>query len=423
MVTGTSGTTGTTELLRAIVGDAHVRAAEEADAVRGVTPAFVVEPADSDEIAKVLRAADDGGLAVIPRGGGTKLDWGNPPRRADVVVSTARLSGIVEHAWADLTVTVQAGCTIEALQARLAEHGQRLAADPLWPARATIGGALATNDTGALRLRFGGWRDLVIGTTVALADGTLARSGGKVVKNVAGYDLSKLMTGAVGTLGVVTTAVFRLHPLPRAARTLSAAVADFAHAQRVIAALQDSTLVYAAAAVRAADGQATAVDVLIEGTAAGVDAQTAALRALVEDARLEESPAAVWQARDVLWTEPGGGPIVKISGLVTELAATLDLVRRVAAAANVRWRALCHGTGLAWARFLDTPPDWPAVVGTLRSATAAYGGSVTILRPAPSGPPCDTWDDVGGARTLMAAVKRQFDPRDTLNPGRFVSSL
>src|SRR5688500_11305284 len=141
------------------------------------TATTVVEPGDAVEAAEFLKSASRDGLAVTPRGGGTKLEWGNPARRADVVLSTARMNRIVEHAWADLTVTVESGCTIRALQDALREHGQRVAADPLWPDRATVGGVLSTNDTGALRLRFGGWRDLIIGTTLAFSDGTIARSG------------------------------------------------------------------------------------------------------------------------------------------------------------------------------------------------------------------------------------------------------
>jgi len=120
--------------------------------------ATVVEPADENETASILRSANDTGQAVIPAGGGTKLDWGNPPRKADILLSVRRMNRVIEHAWADLTVTVEAGCTIAEVQRTLAEHGQRLAVDPLWPERATVGGILATNDSGALRLAFGALR-------------------------------------------------------------------------------------------------------------------------------------------------------------------------------------------------------------------------------------------------------------------------
>src|ERR1035441_10092832 len=160
--------------LRALVGAEHLRTSMLEDAVDDVLPQMFIEPGRPEEVA-----------------GG------------------------------DMTATVEAGCTFQQLQQTLAEHGQRLALDPLWPDQATIGGILATNESGPLRIRFGSLRDLVIGITLALPDGTLAKSGGKVVKNVAGYDLPKLATGSLGTLGIITQAIFRLHPVPRESRTLS----------------------------------------------------------------------------------------------------------------------------------------------------------------------------------------------------------
>src|SRR5271163_3191861 len=232
---------------RTILAPDSIRAATPADAVRGVQPRLVLEPADEQQLAAVLRLANDANLAVIPRGGGIKLSWGNPPTRADVILSTARLDKIIEHAWADLTVSVEAGCTIHKLQSALAQHGQRLALDPLRPEQATIGGVLSTNDSGPLRLRFGALRDLIIGITLALPDGTLAKSGGKVVKNVAGYDLPKLATGSLGTLGIITQAIFRLHPIPRETRILSFSIPEDspsgASMNALLHAIQDCSMV------------------------------------------------------------------------------------------------------------------------------------------------------------------------------------
>jgi glycolate oxidase FAD binding subunit len=197
--------------LRTVGSPDQWRDAGPEDRIAGVQPTMVFEPINEVELATALRYADSAGLSVIPRGSGSKLGWGNPPTRADMVLSTTRLNRVIEHAWADLTVSVEAGCTIGTLQDTLAQHGQRIAIDPLWPEHATVGGLLSTNDSGTLRIRYGGLRDLIIGATIALPDGTLATSGGKVVKNVAGYDLPKLVTGALGTLGVITRAVFRLH--------------------------------------------------------------------------------------------------------------------------------------------------------------------------------------------------------------------
>ncbi|PYT61288.1 MAG: FAD-binding oxidoreductase, partial [Acidobacteria bacterium] len=189
---------------RAVLRADQMRSASPSDVVSGVQPQLILEPATEQHLAAALRLSNEARLAVIPRGGATKLAWGNSPSRADLILSTTRLNRVLEHAWADLTVTVEAGCTFQTLQETLAQHGQRLALDPLWPEKATVGGILSTNDSGALRLRFGSLRDLIIGVTIALPDGTLASSGGKVVKNVAGYDLPKLVTGAFGTLGVIT---------------------------------------------------------------------------------------------------------------------------------------------------------------------------------------------------------------------------
>src|SRR5438552_2261238 len=257
---------GIGEVLRAIVGPEYVRIATEADAVAGLEPLVVVETADERQTASVLRCTNQAGLAVIPFGGGTKLGWGNPPRTADVVLSVRRMNQVTEHAWADLTVTVEAGCTIAELQRTLAQHGQRLAIDPLWPERATIGGILATNDSGPLRARFGALRDLIIGVTLVLPDGTVAKSGGKVVKNVAGYDLPKLATGSLGTLAVITQAVFRLHPLPHETRTLTFAAPDVEPLCELALAIQGSQLAFVSLQVRAGGSVEPGLDVALEGT-------------------------------------------------------------------------------------------------------------------------------------------------------------
>src|SRR5580698_601349 len=319
---------------RAILAPDSIRAATAADAICGVQPRLVLEPTNEQQLATVLRVANDAGLAVIPRGGGTKLSWGNPPARADIILSTARLDKIIEHAWADLTVSVEAGCTIQKLQAALAQHGQRLALDPLWPAQATIGGVLSTNDSGSLRLRFGALRYLIIGVTLALPDGTLASSGGKVVKNVAGYDLPKLITGALGTLAVITRAIFRLHPLPRNVETLSISGCTLEETQRLILAVQDSKLAHTALQARAAQGAEPVVDILFEGTEAGIAAQEAQLSELARPARATEAPGSVWSAAQALWGS-GNSSAVSIAKIVTlpaSIASATETVQRITAA-------------------------------------------------------------------------------------------
>ncbi len=390
---------GIGEVLRAVVGSDHVRLATESDAVAGVVPLLIAAPADERQTASVLRCANQAGLAVIPAGSGTKLEWGNPPRQADIVVSMRRQNQILEHAWADLTVTVQAGCTVAELQRALAEHGQRLAIDPLWPEHATIGGILATNDSGALRLGFGSLRDLVIGVTLALADGTVASSGGKVVKNVAGYDLPKLATGSFGTLGVITRAVFRLHPLPRHTRTLTADLGSPGAMQRVVLSILGAQLALSAIQIR----QCTLVDVLLEGTTDGIAAQQSALMKI---AAFSESSHDVWSARQTVFGE-GSGALVKFSVLPSRIAAAFDSLAKFGGGA-----AVIQATGIGYARLKGD-------LAGLRRAIEQEGGSLAILGR--SG--LDAWGCGSDALPLMRAVKQQFDPKGTLNPQRFVGGI
>jgi glycolate oxidase FAD binding subunit len=409
----------------AIAGNEYVRAATPADAVAGVQPKLVIEPGTERELAEILRLSNEAGLAVIPRGGGTKLGWANPPARADLILSTARLSKIIEHAWADLTVSVESGCTIQTLQETLAQHGQRLALDPLWPRKATIGGVLSTNDGGALRLRFGALRDLIIGVTIALPDGTLASSGGKVVKNVAGYDLPKLVTGALGTLGVITRAVFRLHPLPRNARSFSVATAHAEATQSLVLAVQDSKLAHTSLQSHFSNDASPVSDILFEGTEAGLSAQEAQLRKLSEPARVIVASSSIWNAREELWnlSDPQSTAIAKISVLPASLARTVDLGRRAASALRLRWRALTYATGIGWVRLEGQAEALCNVLEVLRGELRAQTGSLVALHRPDKMPPFEAWGDSGDGLPLMKAVKQQLDPKSTLNPGRFVGGI
>ncbi len=373
-----------------------------------------IAPVNQKELAAALKDATGAGLALRPRGGGTKSDWGNPPSRNDAILSTELLDKVVEHAWGDLTVTVEAGCTVAKLQEVLAQHGQRLAIDVLWPERATIGGILSTNDSGALRLRYGALRDLVIGVRLALADGTLAESGGKVVKNVAGYDLPKLVTGAMGTLGVITQAVFRLHPLPKSTRTLVMRVPDLATMQWLILAIQDSKLAHSALQLRIGANEEPEADLLLEGTDAGIEAQHAALAKLARNGSVEVGSTGVWLARQQLFDRPGA--IAKFSVLPADIARTIGVFQE----SSRDWSVVVQATGLG---FLRTDADLPQ----LRAGLESRGASLTVLRQAPTanGSPgrLEAWGNPGDALPLMRALKREFDPQGTLNPGVFVGGI
>jgi glycolate oxidase FAD binding subunit len=414
------------EGLRAIVTPKFVRRASADDSVAGVSAQLVAEPGTEQELANVLKLAEDAGLAVIPRGGRTKLAWGNAPARADLILSTARLNRILEHAWADLTVTVEAGCTINMLQQTLAKHGQRLALDALWPEQATVGGVLSTNDSGALRLRFGSLRDVIIGATLALPDGTLASSGGKVVKNVAGYDLSKLATGALGTLGVITRAVFRVHPHPKETCTLTCTCDDVAEAQRLMLAVQDSKLAHSALQIRCGGNAQPQVDVLFEATQAGLAAQTAQLRSLGENKHFDDSTSGAWNARQELYStaklDAANSSIAKFSTLPAQIASTIEMLAGLCVD-GVRWNAVVQATGIGCARMEGEPLAMQAALLSFRANLESKKGSLVVHQPPATASRVETWGDGGDALPLMRAVKRQMDPKNTLNPGRFVGGI
>jgi glycolate dehydrogenase FAD-binding subunit len=409
--------------LRNIVGEEHMRAATVEDSVDGVQPQMVIQPADADEIARVLKTATDAGLQVIPRGSGTKIEWGNPPRAAQLVLSTRRLNRMVEHAWGDMTATVGAGCTVRELQQTLAEHGQRLALDPLWPDRATIGGILASNDSGPLRLRFGSLRDLIIGITLALPDGTLAKSGGKVVKNVAGYDLPKLATGALGTLGIITQAIFRLHPIPRESRTLSFSAQNAAAMNAFVLAILDSKLVPTGLQVRAGDSPGPEIDIRFEGTAAGCDAQAEQVARLASGLTAIPPPAEVWNARATLWNGTEPSVVCKFTLLPAILAGFLDRVREVTG--HLSWKLVGQASGVGLLRMegSDNSVLLRALLD-LRQSLEKNSGSLAVLRcPREIKSQMDVWGSPGDALSLMRSIKSQFDPTGTLNPGRFIGGI
>ena len=260
--------------LRAALSSACPSLAEgsASDAVGGVVPSFVASPASTAEAASLLRAAASAGLAVVPRGAGTGLSWGFPPSRCDLVVDLRSMDQVIEHAAGDLVARVQAGATIGQLAAVLASAGQQLALDA--PAEATVGGVVATGTAGPRRFRYGAPRDLLIGLTVVRADGVVAHSGGKVVKNVAGYDLGKLFSGSQGTLGLITEVTFRLHPQPAAVAWVTGEFgpSDRAGAVAAVGAAAGSPQVPSAVELDwpAGSQRPLRVGVLIEGTSSGV---------------------------------------------------------------------------------------------------------------------------------------------------------
>ncbi|WP_406044876.1 FAD-binding oxidoreductase [Micromonospora sp. NBC_00898] len=407
--------------LRAAAGEL-IRTAAEHDTIAGVPARYVAAPRDTAQAAAVLRAAAALDLAVTFRGGGTRLDWGSPPRRLDLILDTTALAGVVEHAAGDLITVVRAGTRLDALAATLAGAGQQLALDAPLPG-GTIGGAVATNAGGPRRMLYGTARDLLIGVTLVRADGVVAHAGGKVVKNVAGYDLAKLVTGAYGTLGLVTECAFRLHPLPAAAAYVTRRVGDLAEAGRLAGSVRAAQLVPAALEVDAPPGGAATVTVLLEGTPAGVAARVETARRLLgADATASDEAPDGWGRYP--WHDGDSG---------LKLTCALSGVPRLLA--DARAAADRHGLPLALRGSAGVgvlhggvpgeaePQRVAALVDALRAATAAVAGHTVVLTAPPAvRDRVDLWGPVDGL-ALMRRVKQRFDPDARLAPGRFVGGI
>ena len=368
--------------------DDLARPAGDDDHVGGVPARLVAAPGSTGEAAALIAAAAD--LTVVIRGAGTKLHWGPPPRALDLILDTRRLAGVVEHAAGDLITVVRAGTPLD----DLALGDQQLALDG--PAGATVGGTVATATSGPRRMLYGAPRDLLIGITVVRPDGTVARSGGKVVKNVAGYDLGKLFTGSYGTLGLITECAFRLHPRP-AAYAFVRSTAPAAAVPAVLAA----QVVPTAVELDTATGE---LAVLIEGTPAGVRGRAVAVEKLLGGDIGDEAPD--W------W----GVPPWPADGIGMRLSVPLSGVPRVAASGSaVRGSA---GTGVLYAAAHDITE-----VERLRALCVRCGGHAVVLTAPPGVRDIlDMWGPVPGL-ALMRRLKDQFDPGRRFAPGRFVGGI
>jgi glycolate oxidase FAD binding subunit len=392
-----------TEDLAAICGPEHLRIDE------GVVS---ISPANTDEVSAILRFANENGIAVNPLGSGTKQHWGNLSRPS-LVLQTHRLNTVREHTWQDMTCTVEAGCTWSSMQSTLSVHGQFVALDPLWPDHATIGGIIATNDSGYLRLKYGGLRDLVIGMTIVLADGTIARTGGKVVKNVAGYDLHKLMTGAFGTLAVITEVTFRLHSIPKHTQSFTVPSADVAPLGQLLLKVLDSQLSTQSVQLRAgADGfyldvQLAAMPEVIHHQAQGLAELAQGLDQVVSD-----SHPNVWNARQELF-DRSESFLIKATMLPTDISQFVEAVHALGGT------SVTQAVGIMTATIPQTASDQ---LLQLRQKLEAARGSLTILQQLAE-TTLDPWGKPPDTLPLMREIKQHFDPNRILNPGRFLGEI
>ncbi|MEX2446890.1 MAG: FAD-binding oxidoreductase [Dehalococcoidia bacterium] len=389
-------------------------------AIDGITPAIAFSPDDRTEVAALLRAADGAGLVVAPQGGRTALGLGRPLDRYDVAVELAGLARVVEYVPDDLTVTVEAGMHLDALQATLGEHGQYLPVDPAPDDHVSVGGLLATARSGAWRGHLPAARDLVLGATVALPSGAVVRSGGRVVKNVTGYDAHRMHTGALGVLGVIVEASFKVAPLPAVTRTLVARCATVAEAAALARRMWDGSLAARAisiltpeAAAHAALGDAPGVLLDLAGSAAAVDRSA---REVVDAApHADEAPVGAWTRLRQLHGD-ADATVVRLGVPPTRLRETVEAVR---AAGCVTWAHVAAGAviGHAGPDTLDAP-----AIEALRAFAVHRAGFLQVEGgPAALRRAVDPF--AAGETELVRALKAQFDPRGTLNRGRWMEGV
>jgi glycolate oxidase FAD binding subunit len=400
-------------------------------AIDGIEPAWVLLPASALETGQALALCAAHDLAVVPAGLGLRLGQGHPPTRLDAVLSTSRMDRVVEHAADDLTVTVEAGATLAAVNATLRTSGQWLPLDPALPAETTIGGLLATNVAGPSRQAFGTVREWLLGLRVALADGTIVKSGGRVVKNVAGYDVHKLLVGSFGTLAVILEATFKVQPLPEATRALAFTSPDMDVLFRLGSALADwaspprfvEVVVEGEGPPRLFAGFAG----LVEEAEDGFGRATATASGLGVDP--EREPSGDERLRHLLdaFERAGDGTVVLRARTRREvacgwLASALDGARSIARSVGAHAHV---GIGVARVRLDEPDPErLTGLVAALREA-AVRGGGYLVVEAAPTGwkNALGVWGSPGPGFALMKGVKAAFDPRGLLAPGRFVGGI
>ena len=398
--------------------------------IDGIVPREVVEPESAEAFASAVAQASAAGAPVVFRGGGTRMGWGRQPEAVDLVVSTSRLRRVLRYEPGDLTVSVEAGLTINALNQELARHGQMLPVDAPSDA-STIGGAIATNDSGPLRHRYGSIRDQLIGIRLATTDGKLASAGGNVVKNVAGYDLGKLVSGSFGALAGIVSATFKLAPIPAATETLRIPVPDgdtLGQAADALASSQIDMMCLEAHATMAASAQepsSYALFARVGGPEAVNRAQllsvATSLSGIVSHTMEHltgESERAEWRARGA-WVWSDGAVAVRAGWLPASLGRVLAETGAVARATGVhielRGRA-AMGTGVFHLR--GEAAAVADAITRLRALTGLVSHVIVMRAPADVRARVDVWGAPPSAASVLGAIKRALDPAGVLNAGR-----
>lgn len=432
--------TAIAQKLTSIVGSNGVSDWEDIKGIRrrqieAITPnpTCIVYPHTQAELAEVIACAHHNKWCVLPCGNGSKLSWGGLVE-VQLVVSTQRLNQLIQHAVGDLTITAEAGTKFADVQNILATAGQFLALDPTAPESATMGGIVATADTGSWRQRYGGVRDQLLGISFVRADGQIAKAGGRVVKNVAGYDLMKLFTGSYGTLGIITSVTFRVYPLPEASGTVVLTGEVEAIAQAYIT-QRSSALVPTAAdllssrlVARLGIGQGLGFITRFQSIPESVNQQSTTLLQLGQQLGLQGAiytagdEADLWQKiREQMSASPTEPVITcKIGVLPSASVATLTQLD----GATQSGIGLIHsGSGLGLLRFENGAATAETIL-EMRLLCQTQGGFLTLLEaPVSLKQQIDAWGYNGNTIDLMRRIKQQFDPKNLLSPHSFVGGI
>ena len=437
------------DALRGIVGPDHVLTGADCGpyVLDGCPPVAVALPGTKEEAAEVLLAAGETGMPVTPWGGGTKMGIGAPPQRLGLVLGLKRINRLLEHEPGDLTATVEAGMTLAALQRALGSRGQWLSLDPGHAAEATLGGILSSNAAGPRRHLYGSCRDLLIGVTVITAAGALVKGGGRVVKNVAGYDLPKLFVGSFGTLGVIVEATLKLRPRPDADRLVVACFARLKEAGAAARAVMGSDLLPSALdlvdgetlrtlALDGPDGAALLIGV--DGILEQVDWQCAEVERLLRPHGLIDARVLDGDARDSAWRARSGlrlgafaetAAAMKWVVLPTQVSDVMEQGSAIAQRAGLGAALAAHaGVGvveavLAGGASADATKISEVLTEWRRIVRRAGGQAVIESAPLAVKERVPVWDDPAPALRMMLRIKSQLDPNGVLNPGRFVGGI
>jgi glycolate dehydrogenase FAD-binding subunit len=438
--------------LAAIAGASHVTADEKICsqlAAGGKTPKVVVYPSSAEEVAEILRYASLRGLAVIPCRNATKLSIGNPPRRYDIALSLKELNRVWHFEPADLTVSVEPGMKFGDFQNFVAKHKLWLPLDPMGGGLASLGGILAANASGSLRIHYGTARDMTLGMRIATTEGKVIKAGGRVVKNVAGYDLTKLMIGSFGTLGVIVEASFKLFPAPaeRATLVMTAQLLDKArevrravqasHIRPLRCILVDAGLTghLLKSQNSAAQGDGYEFWIEVGGTSrvlarceeelkqiaarAGETIRSAAEDAPAEDSwgRLGDLNAQVAaNAND--WLLKVSLPVAKVEEFISRANRCLKPHGNIVRSYADPLAGIVH----LWLHSIPSQGAMQGSVLELRNAASDLGGSLIVER-APAAGKVDAWGAVSDDFEIMRKLKEAWDPKGVLSPGRFVGGL